>query len=381
MVKEIGHFIGGKHVKGASGRFADIYNPNTGEVSARVALASSAELSAAIANAKEAQPGWAAKNPQFRARVMMKFLDLAAKHKEELAHLISMEHGKTIPDALGDLQRGVEVAEFAVGIPHLLKGEYTDGAGPGIDMYSMRQPLGVVAGITPFNFPAMIPLWKAAPAIARPRLRATKPRRPAREAVRGEILFMDVLLSLVSRTTLVRAGRMYRLSALPDKTQAETSRPAVRSERSPMGCRLSRPTPSRQEASAPPIIHSAEVVKPFTKSAASRPIGMPPDGTTVSETTNPGCEKGAWADVMASWSPKMAAREQPRPRKASNPWCCCVSSFTAAGGIAKPGPIPRPGLPSRPHHSTSVKRHEPCFTTFSADPGRLRGPCQWAPLS
>ena len=166
MVKEIGHFIGGKHVKGASGRFADIYNPNTGEVSARVALANGAELGAAIANAKEAQPGWAAKNPQFRARVMMKFLDLAAKHKEELAHLISMEHGKTIPDALGDLQRGVEVAEFAVGIPHLLKGEYTDGAGPGIDMFSMRQPLGVVAGITPFNFPAMIPLWKAAPAIA-----------------------------------------------------------------------------------------------------------------------------------------------------------------------------------------------------------------------
>ncbi|MBM3521198.1 MAG: CoA-acylating methylmalonate-semialdehyde dehydrogenase, partial [Alphaproteobacteria bacterium] len=166
MVKEIGHFIGGKQVKGGSGRFADIYNPNTGEVSARVALASGAELRAAIANAKEAQPGWAAKNPQFRARVMMKFLDLAAKHKEELAHLISMEHGKTIPDALGDLQRGVEVAEFAVGIPHLLKGEYTDGAGPGIDMYSMRQPLGVVAGITPFNFPAMIPLWKAAPAIA-----------------------------------------------------------------------------------------------------------------------------------------------------------------------------------------------------------------------
>jgi len=166
MVKEIGHFVGGAHVKGTSGRFADVYNPNTGEVSARVALASGAELRAAIENAKAAQVGWAAKNPQFRARVMMKFLELAAKHKEEIATLISMEHGKTIPDALGDLQRGVEVAEFAVGIPHLLKGEYTDGAGPGIDMFSMRQPLGVVAGITPFNFPAMIPLWKCAPAIA-----------------------------------------------------------------------------------------------------------------------------------------------------------------------------------------------------------------------
>jgi len=166
MVKNIGHFIGGKHVKGASGRFADIFNPNTGEVSAKVALASQAEVRAAVENAKAAQPAWAAKNPQFRARVMMRFLDLAATHREELAALISMEHGKTIPDALGDLQRGVEVAEFAVGIPHLLKGEFTDNAGPGIDMYSMRQPLGVVAGITPFNFPAMIPLWKCAPAIA-----------------------------------------------------------------------------------------------------------------------------------------------------------------------------------------------------------------------
>ena len=166
MVKEIGHFIGGKHVKGTSGRFADVFNPNTGEVQAKVALASTAELRAAVENARAAQPAWAAKNPQFRARVMMKFLELANKHKEELATLISMEHGKTVPDALGDLQRGVEVAEFACGVPHLMKGEFTDGAGPGIDMYSMRQALGVVAGITPFNFPAMIPLWKCAPAIA-----------------------------------------------------------------------------------------------------------------------------------------------------------------------------------------------------------------------
>jgi malonate-semialdehyde dehydrogenase (acetylating)/methylmalonate-semialdehyde dehydrogenase len=166
MVKNIGHFVGGKHVAGASGRSADVFNPNTGEVSAKVALASAAEVDAAVANARAAQPAWAAKNPQFRARVMMKFLDLANAHREELALLISQEHGKTIPDALGDLQRGLEVAEFACGVPHLMKGEYTDGAGPGIDMYSMRQPLGVVSGITPFNFPAMIPLWKAAPAIA-----------------------------------------------------------------------------------------------------------------------------------------------------------------------------------------------------------------------
>ena len=166
MVKTIGHFIGGKRVDGKSGRFADVFNPNTGEVQARVALASADEVKAAVANAKAAQPAWAAKNPQVRARVMMKFLDLANAHREEIALLLSNEHGKTIPDALGDLQRGLEVAEFATGIPHLLKGEFTDGAGLGIDMYSMRQPVGVAAGITPFNFPAMIPLWKAAPAIA-----------------------------------------------------------------------------------------------------------------------------------------------------------------------------------------------------------------------
>jgi malonate-semialdehyde dehydrogenase (acetylating)/methylmalonate-semialdehyde dehydrogenase len=166
MVKTIGHFIGGKSVAGTSGREADVFNPNTGEVSARVALASKAEVDAAVASAHGAQPAWAARNPQFRARVMMKFLELCNAKREELALLISQEHGKTIPDALGDLQRGLEVVEFACGVPHLMKGEYTDGAGPGIDMYSMRQALGVAAGITPFNFPAMIPLWKAAPAIA-----------------------------------------------------------------------------------------------------------------------------------------------------------------------------------------------------------------------
>jgi len=166
MAKEIGHFIGGKRVKGESGRFADVFNPNTGEVQARVALASKAELRKAVENAKAAQPGWAAKNPQVRARVMMKFIELLNRDKDSLAEVLSLEHGKTIPDSLGDIQRGLEVCEFALGIPHLMKGEYTESAGPGIDMYSMRQPLGVVAGITPFNFPAMIPMWKFAPAIA-----------------------------------------------------------------------------------------------------------------------------------------------------------------------------------------------------------------------
>ena len=165
-MREIGHFIGGKHVKGASGRTADVYQPMTGDVIARVALASKAELRAAVENAKAAQPAWANTNPQRRARVMFKFLDLIGKEMDSLAELLAREHGKTIADARGDIQRGVEVVEFACGVPHLMKGEFSDSAGPGIDLYSMRQALGVVAGITPFNFPAMIPMWKFAPAIA-----------------------------------------------------------------------------------------------------------------------------------------------------------------------------------------------------------------------
>jgi len=165
-MKTYGHFIGGEHVEGKSGRFSDVYEPMTGEVRARVALAGTAELRAAVENAKAAQPAWAATNPQRRARVMMKFIDLLHRNYDELAELLSREHGKTIPDAKGDIQRGLEVCEFSLGAPHLMKGEYTEGAGPGIDIYSMRQPLGVVAGITPFNFPAMIPMWKFAPAIA-----------------------------------------------------------------------------------------------------------------------------------------------------------------------------------------------------------------------
>jgi malonate-semialdehyde dehydrogenase (acetylating)/methylmalonate-semialdehyde dehydrogenase len=165
-MRDIGHFIGGKPVAGTSGRTGDVFNPNTGEVQATVALASKAEVEKAIANAQAALPAWAAINPQRRARVMFKFLELIAKENDSLAALLSSEHGKVLADAKGDIQRGVEVVEFACGIPHLLKGEYTESAGPGIDLYSMRQPLGVVAGITPFNFPAMIPLWKCAPAIA-----------------------------------------------------------------------------------------------------------------------------------------------------------------------------------------------------------------------
>lgn len=163
---EISHFIDGKRVAERSGRFADVYNPATGEVQAKVALASAAELDAAVASAAKAQIAWGAVNPQRRARVLMKFVDLLNRDMQKLAEALSREHGKTLPDAAGDVQRGLEVAEFCIGAPHLLKGDYTDSAGPGIDMYSMRQPLGVVAGITPFNFPAMIPMWKFCPAIA-----------------------------------------------------------------------------------------------------------------------------------------------------------------------------------------------------------------------
>src|SRR5215510_4809571 len=163
---QYGHFIGGKEVKGTSGRAGDVFEPMTGELRARVAFASQAEVAAAVENAKAAQAKWAATNPQRRARVLMKSLDRANRDYDKLADCLAREHGKTIADAKGDVQRGLEVVEFACGIPHLMKGEYSEGAGPGIDLYSMRQPLGVVAGITPFNFPAMIPLWKCAPAIA-----------------------------------------------------------------------------------------------------------------------------------------------------------------------------------------------------------------------
>ena len=151
---------------GGSGRTADVFNPNTGQVQATVQLGDQAVLDAAIAAAQKAQPDWAATNPQRRARVMFNFKALVEKHMDELAHLLSSEHGKVIADSRGDIQRGLEVIEFCCGIPHVLKGEYTQGAGPGIDVYSMRQPLGIGAGITPFNFPAMIPLWMSGVAIA-----------------------------------------------------------------------------------------------------------------------------------------------------------------------------------------------------------------------
>ncbi|NKW79039.1 CoA-acylating methylmalonate-semialdehyde dehydrogenase, partial [Rhodobacteraceae bacterium R_SAG7] len=165
-MQELTHYVNGEKVAGTSGRFADVLNPATGEVQAKVPLATKAEMDAIIAKAAEAQVEWAATNPQKRARVMMKFGQLINEHMDTLAELVAREHGKTLPDARGDVQRGLEVVEVCMGTPSLLKGEFTDSGGPGIDLYSMRQPLGVVAGITPFNFPAMIPLWKMAPALS-----------------------------------------------------------------------------------------------------------------------------------------------------------------------------------------------------------------------
>ncbi|MFZ5709119.1 MAG: CoA-acylating methylmalonate-semialdehyde dehydrogenase [Pseudomonadota bacterium] len=189
-MKEIGHWINGKPAAGTSGRFADVFNPATGEVQARVSLATKAELDRAVGLAAEAQARWGSTNPQRRARVMMAFGALINQNMDKLAELVSREHGKTLPDARGDVQRGLEVVEVCMGAPALLKGEYTDSAGPGIDLYSMRQPLGVVAGITPFNFPAMIPLWKMAPALSAGNAMILKPseRCPSTSLLLAELL-------------------------------------------------------------------------------------------------------------------------------------------------------------------------------------------------
>ncbi|WP_288485503.1 CoA-acylating methylmalonate-semialdehyde dehydrogenase [uncultured Novosphingobium sp.] len=164
-MREITHKLAFENAQ-ATTRFSDVFDPNNGTVQARVTLGDKALLDAAVRAAKQAQPAWAAVNPQRRARVMFNFKALVEQHMDELAHMLSSEHGKVIADAKGDIQRGLEVIEFCCGIPHVLKGEFTQGAGPGIDVYSFRQPLGIGVGITPFNFPAMIPLWMSGVAIA-----------------------------------------------------------------------------------------------------------------------------------------------------------------------------------------------------------------------
>ncbi|MBL4612242.1 MAG: CoA-acylating methylmalonate-semialdehyde dehydrogenase [Emcibacter sp.] len=164
-MKQYTHLVGGELIAGTSGNFSDIFNPSTGAKSAEVPLASVSEVENAIAAAEAAFPAWSATSVQQRGRIMTRFTALLYKHQAELAELVSLEHGKVIEDAMGSVLRGIEVAEFSCGIAHLQKGEFSDNVGGGIDIYSMRKPLGVVAGITPFNFPAMIPLWMASMAI------------------------------------------------------------------------------------------------------------------------------------------------------------------------------------------------------------------------
>jgi malonate-semialdehyde dehydrogenase (acetylating)/methylmalonate-semialdehyde dehydrogenase len=158
-MRTINHFIGGKEVAGTSGRSADVFNPATGEVQAKVALASKSELDAAVKVAAAAFPGWANTPPLIRARVMFRFKQLLEENIDKMAQLVTSEHGKVLSDAKGSITRGLEVVEFACGIPHLLKADYCENVGTNVDSYSLRQPLGVVAGITPFNFPAMVPMW------------------------------------------------------------------------------------------------------------------------------------------------------------------------------------------------------------------------------
>src|SRR6187455_507736 len=163
---DIGHFIGGPLVAGTSGRTQPVTNPATGAIARRVALAAPAEVDAAVAAAKAAQPAWADTPPLRRARVMQAFLNLLNRERDTLAAMITAEHGKVFSDAQGEVARGIDIVEFACGIPQLLKGDYTDQVSTGIDNWTMRQPLGVVAGVTPFNFPVMVPMWMYPVAIA-----------------------------------------------------------------------------------------------------------------------------------------------------------------------------------------------------------------------
>jgi len=166
MTKQLHHFIDGKLIEGQSGRTGDVFNPATGDVTAQVPLASVDEVRAAIASSVAALPDWAATPPARRTQVLFKFRELLIKHTDELAELLSAEHGKTLPDAKGEIGRGLEVVEFACGIPQALKGEYSENVGANVDSYTIRQPVGVVVGITPFNFPAMVPMWMYPVAIA-----------------------------------------------------------------------------------------------------------------------------------------------------------------------------------------------------------------------
>ena len=187
---ELSHWIGGHAVAGASGRFGEVYHPASGRVQARVPLANEAEVDAAVAAAAKAFPAWAAQPPLRRARVLFRFREIFERRLDEVAACLTREHGKVNSDARGECTRGLEVVEFATGIPQLLKGEYTEQVGPGIDAWSMRQPLGVVAGITPFNFPAMVPMWMFPVALACGNTFVLKPseRDPSASLLMAEML-------------------------------------------------------------------------------------------------------------------------------------------------------------------------------------------------
>ncbi|MBK1888483.1 CoA-acylating methylmalonate-semialdehyde dehydrogenase [Undibacterium sp. 14-3-2] len=166
MTSLIQHFMNGQVVSSASGRQQDVFNPATGAVVAQVVLANLDEVNAVVAAAKAAAPAWAETAPLKRARIMFKFKELLDQHHKEIAALITREHGKVLSDAMGEVTRGIEIVEFACGMPQLLKTQFSDNIGGGIDNYNLRQPLGVTAGITPFNFPFMVPMWMAPLAIA-----------------------------------------------------------------------------------------------------------------------------------------------------------------------------------------------------------------------
>ena len=189
-VREVRHWINGQLVAGTPGRFGDVYNPASGEVQAKVAMATAAEVDAAVAAAAGAFPEWAAQPALRRARVLFRFREIFERRLDEVAALLTSEHGKVFSDARGEATRGLEVVEFATGIPQLLKGEFTEQVGSGIDSWSMRQPLGVVAGITPFNFPAMVPMWMFPIALACGNTFVLKPseRDPSASLLLAEML-------------------------------------------------------------------------------------------------------------------------------------------------------------------------------------------------
>ena len=188
--RQLNHFIGGKPYAGTGGRQGDVFNPATGEVVAQVPLGSGADIDAALKAATAALPGWADTTPLRRARILFKYKELLEKNADEIAALITHEHGKVLSDAKGELTRGIEVVEFACGIPHLLKGEYSDQVGGGVDSWSLRQPVGVCAGITPFNFPVMVPMWMFPVALACGNTFVLKPseRDPSPSLMLAELL-------------------------------------------------------------------------------------------------------------------------------------------------------------------------------------------------